>query len=93
MHFRLKIIKVNYSSILNKPTNNTTKQRLFACVNCNTSNDVSNWLIKLTSKYESVNVEVKKTKQQLKEQVLGRENTHDYIRKNGGRIHYIDDDY
>jgi hypothetical protein len=25
------------------------------------------------------------------EQELGRENTHDYIRKNDGRIHYIDD--
>jgi hypothetical protein len=53
---------------------------------------VSNWLIKLTSKYESVNVEVKKAKQQLREQELGRENTNDYIRKNE-RIHYIDDDY
>ena len=31
---------------------------------------------------------------EFKEQVeVGRENTHDYIRKNGGRIHYIDDDY
>ena len=84
---------VKHNSILNKQTNNTTKQRLFACVNCNTNNDLSNWLIKLTSKYESVNVEVKKAKQQLEEQDLGRENTHDYIRKNGGRIHYIDDDY
>jgi hypothetical protein len=54
---------------------------------------VSNWLIKLTSKYESVNVEVKKAKQQLREQDLDRENANDYIRKNGGRIHYIDDDY
>jgi hypothetical protein len=52
---------------------------------------VSNWLIKLTSKYESVNVKVKKAKQ-LEEQDLDWENTHDYIRKNGGRIHQIDDD-
>jgi hypothetical protein len=48
---------------------------------------------KVNLKYESVNIEVKKSRQQLKEQDLGRENTHDYIRKNGGRIHYIDDDY
>jgi hypothetical protein len=56
---------------------------------------VIEWLIKQISKYGSVkdNNEVKKSKQQLKEQDLGRENTHDYIRKNGGRIHYIDDDY
>jgi hypothetical protein len=26
------------------------------------------------------------------EQDLGRENANEYIRKNGGRIHYIDDD-
>ena len=34
---------------------------------------------------------VKKAKQQEKQ--LEKENTNDYIRKNGGRIHYIDDDY
>jgi hypothetical protein len=28
---------------------------------------------------------------EYKEQNLGRENTNDYIRKNDGRIHYIDD--
>jgi hypothetical protein len=32
--------------------------------------------------------EVKKSKE---EQDLGRENTNDYIRKNGGRINYIDE--
>jgi hypothetical protein len=56
------------------------------------------WLTKQISKRESLDSnnnskEVKKTKQQVEEQELGRENTHDYIRKNGGRIHYIDDDY
>jgi hypothetical protein len=54
------------------------------------------WLTKQISKRESLDSnnnskEVKKTKQQVEEQELGRENTHDYIRKNGGRIHYIDD--
>jgi hypothetical protein len=50
------------------------------------------WLTKQISKYQSLdnnNKEVKKAKQQ--EQEVGRENAHDYIRKNG-RIHYIDDD-
>jgi hypothetical protein len=51
------------------------------------------WLTKQISKYEShlnnnKNKEVKESKQ---EEELGRENTRDYIRKNGGRIHYIDD--
>jgi hypothetical protein len=49
------------------------------------------WLTKQISKHESLdnnNKEVKQSKQQ--EQNLGRENAHDYIRKNG-RIHYIDD--
>jgi hypothetical protein len=51
------------------------------------------WLTKQISKYESHlnnnnNKEVKESKQ---EEELGRESTRDYIRKNGGRIHYIDD--
>jgi hypothetical protein len=52
------------------------------------------WLTVQISKHESLinNNKIKGAKQQLKEQDLGRENTHDYIRKNGGRIHYIDDD-
>jgi hypothetical protein len=53
---------------------------------------VINRLTKLISKQESLdnnNKEVKHSKQQ--EQELGRENAHDYIRKNDGRIHYIDD--
>jgi hypothetical protein len=46
------------------------------------------WLSKQISKYElPVNNEVIKKS----EEVLGRENAHDYIRKNDGRIHYIDD--
>jgi hypothetical protein len=53
------------------------------------------WLTKQISKYESHlnnnnNKEVKESKQGEEEE-LGRENTRDYIRKNGGRIHYIDD--
>ncbi|MDQ3984253.1 MAG: hypothetical protein M3222_03770 [Thermoproteota archaeon] len=50
------------------------------------------WLTKQISKHESLindNKEVKKSKQQ-EDQNLGRENAHDYIRKNE-RIHYIDD--
>jgi hypothetical protein len=48
------------------------------------------WLRQLVLKHESDNKEVKQSKQQQEE--IGRENTHDYIRKNE-RIHYIDDDY
>ena len=49
------------------------------------------WLSKQISKYElPVNNNVIK-KSEEDEQELGRENTHDYIRKNDGRIHYIDD--
>jgi hypothetical protein len=46
------------------------------------------WLLKQISKYQSPvsNNEVIK-----KSEVLGRENIRDYIRKNDGRIHYIDD--
>jgi hypothetical protein len=50
------------------------------------------WLTKQISKYESLdnnnNKEVKRSNEG--EQELGRENSHDYIRKNE-RIHYIDD--
>jgi hypothetical protein len=49
------------------------------------------WLTKQISKYESFvnnNKEIKKSEEEGK---LGRENPHDYIRKNE-RIHYIDDD-
>jgi hypothetical protein len=47
------------------------------------------WLSKQISKYKSPvnnNKGIKKS-----EEVLGRESTYDYIRKNDGRIHYIDD--
>ncbi|HKG29708.1 MAG TPA: hypothetical protein VKA91_00435 [Nitrososphaeraceae archaeon] len=46
------------------------------------------WLSKQISKYESLdnNKVIKKS-----EEELGRKNIHDYIRKNDGRIHYIDD--
>jgi hypothetical protein len=47
------------------------------------------WLLKEISKYElpiNNNEVIKKS-----EEALGRENAHDYIRKNDGRIHYIDD--
>jgi hypothetical protein len=48
------------------------------------------WLTELISKQKSLdnnNKEVKRSKQQ---EELGRENAHNYIRKNE-RIHYIDD--
>ena len=45
------------------------------------------WLTESILKQESDNKEVKQSKQQ---EEIGRENTHDYIRKNE-RIHYIDD--
>jgi hypothetical protein len=50
------------------------------------------WLTKQISKYRSLgnNKGVRKSREQ-EEQNLGRENKHDYIRKNE-RIHYIDDD-
>jgi hypothetical protein len=47
------------------------------------------WLTKQISKHESPVNNNKGIKES--EEVLGRENTHDYIRKNDGRIHYIDD--
>ena len=48
------------------------------------------WLTKRISKYESLDIkEIERFKEE--EQELGRENAHDYIRKNDGRIHYIDD--
>ena len=49
------------------------------------------WLTKQISKYRSLgnNKGVRKSREQ-EEQNLGRENKHDYIRKNE-RIHYIDD--
>jgi hypothetical protein len=51
------------------------------------------WLTKQTSKYElPVNNNSKGIKESEEEEpVLGRENLPDYIRKNDGRIHYIDD--
>jgi hypothetical protein len=52
------------------------------------------WLSKQISKYESpINNNNVIKKYEEDEPVLGRENAHDYIRKNDGRIHYIDDDY
>jgi hypothetical protein len=50
------------------------------------------WLTERISKYKSPvnnNKEIERFKEG--EQELGRENAHDYIRKNDGRIHYIDD--
>ena len=47
------------------------------------------WLSKQISKYEPPVNNNKGIKES--EEVLGRESTHDYIRKNDGRIHYIDD--
>ena len=50
------------------------------------------WLTKQISKYKLAvnnNKVIKKSEQD--EPVLGRENLRDYIRKNDGRIHYIDD--
>jgi hypothetical protein len=41
------------------------------------------WLTKQISKHESVNNKVDESKGEE----LGKENTNDYIRKNGGRIH------
>jgi hypothetical protein len=52
---------------------------------------IIDWLTKQISKHESLvnnNKEVKRSKEQKQEE-LGRENKHDYIRKNE-RIHYID---
>jgi hypothetical protein len=45
------------------------------------------WLTKQISKYQSFDKVIKKSE----EEESGRENIRDYIRKNDGRIHYIDD--
>jgi hypothetical protein len=52
-------------------------------------NKVSYRSRELVSKHNSFDKEAKQSKQE-EEQDLGRENKHDYIRKNE-RIHYIDD--
>ena len=50
------------------------------------------WLTKRISKHESLVNNNKVIKESEEEKpVLGRENLRDYIRKNDGRIHYIDD--
>jgi hypothetical protein len=50
------------------------------------------WLSKQISKYESsVNNNRVIKESEREEPLLGRENLRDYIRKNDGRIHYIDD--
>jgi hypothetical protein len=46
------------------------------------------WLTKQISKYQSFDKVIKKSEE---EEESGRENIRDYIRKNDGRIHYIDD--
>jgi hypothetical protein len=52
------------------------------------------WLSKQISKYElPLNNNNVITKSEQDEPVLDRENLRDYIRKNDGRIHYIDDYY
>ena len=54
-------------------------------------NKMIDWLSKQISMYElpvNNNRVIKKSEEE--EPVLGRENLHDYIRKNDGRIHYID---
>ena len=49
------------------------------------------WLTKQFSEYKSLHNNKKEVEESKEEQVeSGRENTHDYIRKNE-RIHYIDD--
>jgi hypothetical protein len=48
---------------------------------------IIDWLTESISKHKSLSKGVKEAKQQ---EEIGRENTHDYIRKNE-RIHYIDD--
>jgi hypothetical protein len=54
---------------------------LYSCLNSDCPNNIKN---------ENNNKEVKESKHK---EELARENTSDYIRKNGGRIPYIDDDY
>ena len=50
------------------------------------------YLTERISKYKSPVNNIKEIERfKEEEQELGRENAHDYIRKNDGRIHYIDD--
>jgi hypothetical protein len=48
------------------------------------------WLTKQISKRQSLNNNNNKIIKKSEEE-LGRENIRDYIRKNDGRVHYIDD--
>ena len=51
---------------------------------------MTDWLTERISKYQ-LPINNNKVIKKSEEEELGRENTHDYIRKNDGRIHYIDD--
>jgi hypothetical protein len=51
---------------------------------------IIDWLTKQISKYESFVNNSNKEELKKSEEVLGRENAHDYISKNE-RIHYIDE--
>jgi len=51
------------------------------------------WLTKQISKQKSLDNNNKEVKYYKQQEELGIEDAHDYIRKNDGRIHYIDDYY
>jgi hypothetical protein len=54
-------------------------------------NKMINRLTELILKQESLDNNNKGVKESKQQEQLGRENIRDYIRKNDGRIHYIDD--
>jgi hypothetical protein len=83
----------NYAAAINAKGEPFPAEPLIMALLLLSQHKVIDWLTKQISKNESPlnnnNEVIKKYEQE--ERVLGRENIRDYIRKNDGRIHYIDD--
>ena len=83
----------NYAAAINAKGEPFPAEPLIMALLLLSQHKVIDWLTKQISKNESPlnnnNEVIKKYEQE--EPVLGRENLRDYLRKNDGRIHYIDD--
>ena len=82
----------NYADAINAKGQPFPTEPLIMALLLLSQHKMIDWLTKQISKNESPvnnNNVIKKSEQD--ELVLGRENLCDYIRKNDGRIHYIDD--
>ena len=82
----------NYADAINAKGQPFPTEPLIMALLLLSQHKMIDWLTKQISKNESPvnnNKVIKESEQD--EPVLGRENLRDYIRKNDGRIHYIDD--